>query len=429
MTILPRSPARGQRPAARGPVVAIIGGGASGTLTAVHLLRAAAAQHCPLRIVLIDRHGRHGLGRAYATSHPDHLLNAPAARMSALAGQPDHLTRWAAAAGLAGQEFLPRHAYGRYLCDLLAYAERQAQPLARVADITGEVAAIRPGPEGRPLRLALAGDCLDADLAVLATGHPPPRPPLELPDSPRCVPDPWAPGALAAVRDGGPMVVLGTGLTMLDVATAVTSGRSRTAVHAVSRHGLLPQVHRGMPAPGSETIWLPVLSDSGPVRLADLLWQVRTAMTSRPQHWQDVLDALRPHLPGLWQRLPVADQRLFLRHVARYWETHRHRMPPATAQHLTRLRSTGQLTVHRGRVTAVTERAGQLRVRVDHQVCVGNAMCETIATKTFRLNDNRQSEVTDPQGDSEEKILEAAENCPVSAIFVEDAETGERLFP
>ena len=71
----------------------------------------------------------------------------------------------------------------------------------------------------------------------------------------------------------------------------------------------------------------------------------------------------------------------------------------------------------------------KLRVRVDHQVCVGNAMCETIATKTFRLNDNRQSEVIDPQGDSEEKILEAAENCPVSAIFVEDAETGERLFP
>ena len=71
----------------------------------------------------------------------------------------------------------------------------------------------------------------------------------------------------------------------------------------------------------------------------------------------------------------------------------------------------------------------KLRVRVDHQVCVGNAMCETIASKTFRLNDNRQSEVADPQGDSEEKILEAAENCPVSAIFVEDAETGERLFP
>ncbi|HEX3991789.1 MAG TPA: hypothetical protein VHX39_11525 [Acetobacteraceae bacterium] len=47
----------------------------------------------------------------------------------------------------------------------------------------------------------------------------------------------------------------------------------------------------------------------------------------------------------------------------------------------------------------------------------------------FRLNDDRQSEAFDPAGDTEEKILEAAENCPVSAIFVEDAETGERLFP
>lgn len=71
----------------------------------------------------------------------------------------------------------------------------------------------------------------------------------------------------------------------------------------------------------------------------------------------------------------------------------------------------------------------KLRVWVDHTACVGNAMCETIATKSFRLNDNRQSEAINPPGDDEAAILEAAENCPVSAIFVEDAETGERLFP
>ncbi len=71
----------------------------------------------------------------------------------------------------------------------------------------------------------------------------------------------------------------------------------------------------------------------------------------------------------------------------------------------------------------------KLRIRVDHDVCVGNAMCETIAPKVFRLNDNRQSEVADPGGDSVENILEAAENCPVSAIIVEDEQTGEQLFP
>ena len=73
-------------PEDRGPVIAVVGGGASGTLVALHLLRSAAAQQCPLRVALIDRHGRHGLGQAYGTTHPDHLLNAPAAQMSALAG-------------------------------------------------------------------------------------------------------------------------------------------------------------------------------------------------------------------------------------------------------------------------------------------------------------------------------------------------------
>ena len=73
--------------------------------------------------------------------------------------------------------------------------------------------------------------------------------------------------------------------------------------------------------------------------------------------------------------------------------------------------------------------ARNLRVLVDHSTCVGNAMCETFAPNVFRLNDNRQSEAVNPSGDSAEKVLEAAENCPVSAITVEDAETGEQLFP
>jgi uncharacterized NAD(P)/FAD-binding protein YdhS len=261
---------------------------------------------------------------------------------------------------------LPWQAYGRYLRDLLAGAEQQAHPLSRVTGLTQDVLGLRHNPTGRPLHLVLAGDCIDADIAVLATGNPAPVPPLPLPDTPRCIVDPWAPGALDQVRDGSPVVSLGTGLTMLDVAMAVTSGNRRTVVRAVSRHGLLPPVHRGMPAAGTGTIWLPVLSDgAGPVRLPDLIWQVRTAMAGRPRHWQDVIEALRPHVPSLGQRLSVNDQRLFLRHVARYWEVHRHRMPPATARQISRLRGTGQLSVVRSRVTAVTERPGRLRVRVD----------------------------------------------------------------
>ncbi len=161
------------------------------------------------------------------------------------------------------------------------------------------------------------------------------------------------------------MVVLGTGLTTMDVAIALTGADPRTVVHAVSRHGLLPRAHRVGPA-AAGIGWLPVLADdNGPVRLGELMWQVRAAVADRPGCWQDILDALRPHLPSLWRRLPIADQRLFLRHVARYWEVHRHRMPPQTARRVTGLRCTGRLTVHAGRVTAVTRGSGGLRVRLD----------------------------------------------------------------
>jgi uncharacterized NAD(P)/FAD-binding protein YdhS len=336
-------------------VIAIIGGGASGTLAAIHLLRAAAARQYPLRIALIDRLGRHGRGEAYSTANPAHFLNALTARMSGVAGDPDHLLRWAEEAGLGGPEFLPRQMFGRYLQDTLADAQRRAAPLSRLSPVTSDVLGIRPGAAGRPMRLLLAdGATLEADLAILATGNPPPSPPVPFPDSPWCITNPWAPGALDAVQDGRPVVILGTGLTMLDVAMAVTAD-PRTTVRAVSRHGMLPQVHRGSGGP-ADAIWLPALSDTAsPLRLPELIWQVRSAMASRPNHWQDVVDAVRPHVPSLWRRLPDRDKRLFVRHVARYWEVHRHRMPPATARRITELRCTGRLSVLSARVTGITE--------------------------------------------------------------------------
>ena len=73
--------------------------------------------------------------------------------------------------------------------------------------------------------------------------------------------------------------------------------------------------------------------------------------------------------------------------------------------------------------------ARKIQVSVDHDICVGNAMCITIATNAFKLNDERQAVSADPDGDTEEIIMEAAENCPVAAITVTDTDTGEKLFP
>jgi uncharacterized NAD(P)/FAD-binding protein YdhS len=286
--------------------------------------------------------------------------------MSAVAGDPGHLLRWAAAAGIAGDGFLPRHVYGRYLRETLADAELRAQPWGTVRRLTSQVVAIRGSAPGHPLRLRLAADGhVDADVAVLATGNLPAATPFPVPASGRYIADPWAPGALSPAGDGSPVVVLGTGLTMLDVAIAVTDASPQTVVVAVSRHGLLPRVHRQAP-PVSASYWLPVFSqNAGAVRLTDLMWQVRAAVGENTTAWQDIVDALRPHVPELWQRLPLPDKRLFLSHVARYWEVHRHRVPPGTARRIAALRATGRLRVLPGRIGAVSETGTGLRVRLE----------------------------------------------------------------
>ncbi len=353
------------RPPGRGPVVAIIGAGASGTLTAVHLLLRAAAERRALRVALIDRHGRYGLGQAYSTTHPAHLVNSPAGRMSGLAGDPAHLMRWADAAGIAHDGFLPRRAYGRYLRDMLADAERQARSVARVVQLTSEVVAIRRAGLARPIRLHLAADGrVDADMAVLATGSLPPAPPFPVPGTDRYIADPWSPGALDGTGDGSPVVVLGTGPTMMDVAIAVTDADPRAVVHAISRHALLPRTHDYPPAAPSAA--RPVLPGApGTVRLAAAMRHVRAAVAERPGDWQQVIDAVQLQIPQLWRRLPAQDKHLFLRHVARYWEVHRHRAPPATARRISELRSAGRLSVLRGRVVLCADEPGGLRLRIE----------------------------------------------------------------
>jgi uncharacterized NAD(P)/FAD-binding protein YdhS len=166
-------------PAGEVPVVAVIGGGASGTLATVHLVRQAAARRLPLRVAWIDRHGRHGHGQAYPTSHPAHMLRAPADSMRAFGDDPGHLLRWAAERQIRYDGFLSRSSYGDYLTDVLAGTERSAAPAIRVSRICSHVVGIRRDCGSRALRLDLAAEGrIDADIAILATGSPPSHAPL-----------------------------------------------------------------------------------------------------------------------------------------------------------------------------------------------------------------------------------------------------------
>jgi uncharacterized NAD(P)/FAD-binding protein YdhS len=76
------------------------------------------------------------------------------------------------------------------------------------------------------------------------------------------------------------------------------------------------------------------------------------------------MSSLRPFVPGLWRQLPDTDKRTFLLHLARYWEVHRHLLPPPTARRLTALRVAGRLVIQHGRIQTVSPDAGRLRLRL-----------------------------------------------------------------
>lgn len=335
------------------PTIVIVGAGAAGTLLAVNILRTRRA-----RVVLLERHGHFGPGLPYATTSFAHLLNVPAGRMSGLVEDPDDFVKWTrhGVSEAAGNAFFARGLYGQYLGDLLerAAAEHDPGALACVperaidADLSGE----------QPAVVLASGRRLVADRIVLAVGNMPPVDPpipgLAEAGEARYVRDPWSRGTTEGIPPDEPVLVIGTGLTMIDVALHLGARGHRGTIHAVSRRGLLPQPHRDLEAPPAHYPAPDV--DRWPATALGLLRRVRDHV-ERAGHegidWRDALTALRSVTPRLWKRMPVSERARFLRHLQPYWDTHRHRVAPTGFAAIQRMISRGRLRVSAGRITEV----------------------------------------------------------------------------
>jgi len=340
--------------------VAIIGGGAAGTLTAVHLLRTGA----PVRIAIVERADRLGRGVAYSTTNPRHLMNVPASTIGALSGRPGHLVEWCAEQGepVDGRAFVGRPLFGRYLVALLrdAIAAAPVPPL----ELRDEVVAMTAA--GDRLRVALAsGAELDAGRVVLATGTPPAT---DLPlasgrwsaDPARYLTDPWVPGALERLA-GDDVLLLGLGLTTVDVALRLTELRPSTRLVAVSRTGLLPVTHR-WPEGAIDVGYQPPPPGTSLREQARAFRAATVAARERGADMRDVVDAMRPHTQRIWQGLADADRRRFLRRYARYWLINRSRMAPAASGWIEELRRDGRLRVAAAGVVSVDGNSGRMAV-------------------------------------------------------------------
>jgi uncharacterized NAD(P)/FAD-binding protein YdhS len=345
------------------PTIAIIGAGFTGSMVAAHLLKNASApgargRASPLRIVLIDRSGRFGRGVAYGTRCGAHILNVPAGRMSAFEDAPDHFLEWARArdGSVQGGSFVPRMLFGEYVeATLDAAAAASPASLERLA---APAIAVTPLKSGVRVRLA-TGKTIDADRVVLALGNfPPSDPPLRdtsaLAD-PRYLRDPWDLAAYAAIDPAKPVLLVDTGLTMLDVALELASRNHAAPILAISRRGLLPQPHRS-PAKPHHPEPPPGLASWEPTAKG-ILRALRREVDQAATHgidWREVVTSIRHDTARLWQMMGEAEKRRFLTHLRAFWDVHRHRAAPQAFGSVQALIKAGRLRVMAARLRALS---------------------------------------------------------------------------
>jgi uncharacterized NAD(P)/FAD-binding protein YdhS len=369
-----------------GDHVAIIGGGFSGTLLAINLMRYDGP-----RATLIERRpAQMARGVAYSAAHEEHLLNVRAGNMSALPDDAGHFVRWLEAHGLGdARTFVSRRVYGAYLRGMLDAAVA-ANP-ERLTLVEGAVHALERDATG--LTLLTDGGPVAADVAVLAIGNLPPHTPPGL--DPAALPtgcyraDPWAGDIAAGLADDDTVVLVGSGLTAIDAALMLDAAGFGGRMLAISRRGLVPRAHADSPAQ-------PGLRERPAGTLAALVRCVRERAAA--VGWRAAVDELRPMTQIMWGAAEAATRRRFLRHLRPYWDVHRHRLAPAVAARVEALVASGRLRFAAGKiVAAVPDGDGAVlrwRPRGSEDV---------VATRTSRIVN-----CTGPQGDllrSDEPLL------------------------
>jgi uncharacterized NAD(P)/FAD-binding protein YdhS/glyoxylase-like metal-dependent hydrolase (beta-lactamase superfamily II) len=355
-------------------VVAVVGAGFSGTLVACHLLWTARR---PLRILLFDRSGRFGTGLAYGTTDPGHLLNVSAGNMSAHPSDPGHLLRWLdlnreSLDGLLpdrldASSFIPRQVFGYYLTSVLEEAQIHAGSEVELDRIAGEVVDLQSTGASDGFRLCLGGGQeLAADRVVLAWGN------TAIPVEAARTANPsggdrhwrqgWAADATEGLNPDAKVLLLGTGLTMVDMVVSLQRQGHRGPVIALSRRGHAPKAHRAYRPIA------PFLRPEDAPRTVLGLWRLireRADLATREgDDWRGVIDALRPITQELWRQLPELERRRFLRHAAVVWEVHRHRIAADLHDLLQEWIGRGQLRIQAGRLLGVQPQDGSLELRL-----------------------------------------------------------------
>lgn len=333
--------------------VAIIGGGATGTMVAFHLLRQRPDLGAGA-VAIIEPRAQLGAGLAYGTRDAQHRINVPAARMSLDTAVPGDFRAWLDLDALAATDpdaFLPsgdlypaRAQFGQYLAARIAPSLEAGRLVHLRNAVTGMIRR-----NGHWALTLSEGAGLTASHVVIALTHPTPALPAALrplAQEARVVANPWRDDALARIATQDRVAIIGTGLTMADIVASLEARGHQGPILAVSRRGLRPRAHAAEASALSDILHLA----SAPTALG-LLRTVRAALRDHPDlSWHEIIDATRKQGRKLWAALDLAERKRLIRHLRPFWDVHRFRIAPQIDAILTRHLASKRLSIRAARV-------------------------------------------------------------------------------
>jgi len=341
-------------------------------MLAVQLARLAGNLPYACDVHLVEPRPVPGPGLAYTARRPEYLLNVRSQFLSAFPEQPDHFQNWLRVTGqeVCTDGFCSRQSYGRYLQQLVSQVlEWPSMNGIRCYWHNQAARTVTVAPNGAEAVVSLMdGTELSSSYVVLALGNfPPPHPTIRSSAylvHPNYHGNPWAQGALRNIGTDDTVLLIGTGLTAVDVLLGLRADGHRGLITAVSGHGRWPSAHEfgSRPYPDFYATDL-----AGITTVLDVLCIVRRHVRKAAQQgidWRMVLDVLRPHLGRIWAAWPQTEQARFLRHLAGIWSVLRHRSPPRNAVIVAELLASGRLTQATGRVQDITPGPDGLTVTI-----------------------------------------------------------------
>ncbi len=333
--------------------IIIIGAGLSGTLLVINLLRNNSNQE--FQIYWIDRNNEYDLGAAYSTNE-EHLLNVPVEKMGAFSNEPEHFLNWCRTNKISAQagDYLPRKLYREYIHTILANEISKTGGKKKLKRIIGEAADININKNKAYVTVNESKE-LSGDKVVLALGNLPPKNPdtinkLYLRDI-RYKPDPWKPDIFKNLKPDDAIIFIGSGQTMIDLAAALYRKNHKGKLSSISRHGILPM---------SQKIIKPYVSFYDELKnltgILPVFQIIRKHIKFAAKKGIDpraVIDSLRPYTRDIWQKLAHEEKMKFQRHIYRYWEIIRSRIPLVNEKIINEMQLSGQLRIAAGRITDI----------------------------------------------------------------------------